>query len=111
MQRSLAGSVKPKPGLRLNDLQAWMWEQHQKLEQCIAAKLENVIVEECIKGECHVPQIFSHKDPDCPVPAHEAVATRRIPLVTEEIVLGPFLTFLSPGLFAEDQDTTRTTLY
>ena len=62
-------------------------------------------------GECHVSKFSSHKDPDCPVPAHKAVATRRSLLVTEEIVLGPFLTFLSPGLFAEDQDTTRTTLY
>ena len=30
---------------RLGLLRAWAWEWHQKLEQHIAAKLENVIVE------------------------------------------------------------------
>ena len=35
--------------------------------------------------------LFSHKDPDCPVPVHKAMLTRRSPLVMEEIVLGPFL--------------------
>ena len=47
-------------------------------------------------GECRVPQVFSHKDPDCPVPAHKAAVTRRSLLVKEEIALGPFLTLLSP---------------
>ena len=61
-------------------------------------------------GECHVSKFFSYKDPDYAIPAHTAVATRRSPLVTEEIVLGPFLTFLSPGQFARDRDMTRTTL-
>ena len=86
----------PKPGLHSNDLRAWMWEWHQKLEQHISAELENVIVEERIMGECRVPQIFSHKDPDYPTLAHKAAATHRSPLVKEEIALGPFLTLLSP---------------
>ena len=64
---------------RLGLLWAWMWEWHQKLEQRIAAKLENVIVKEHVMGECHVSKFSSHKDPDCPVPAHEAVAMRRSP--------------------------------
>ena len=39
-------------------LRAWMWEWHWKLEQRIAAKLENVIVEERVMGECHVSKFY-----------------------------------------------------
>ena len=66
----------------------------EKLEQCIAAKLENVIVEEHIMGECRVPRIFCDKDLDCFAPPCKTAATRRTPLLKEEIVLSPFLTLL-----------------
>ena len=73
-----------------------MWGWHQKLEQGIAAELENVIVEERIMGECPVPQIFCDKDPDCFAPAWKAAATRRTLLLKEEIALSLFLILLSP---------------
>ena len=54
-----------------------MWERHQKLEQHIAAEMENVIVKERIVGECCISRIFRDKDPDHFASTQKAVATHR----------------------------------